>query len=128
MRHLALLLVAAASSLTACTPKTCDPQPIPAEHQAVAQFLPASAVVCGVDDKKKGLQLNFSERDTTKVMHETMLKLAKDNWSLGKTQVTDQFLQAWKGSLYLTMNVNTHNGGPNVGRVTGQISVVDMKK
>lgn len=122
MRTLAWLLVAAAaSSLTACAPKTCDPQPMPAEHQNVAPFLPSSAVVCGLTDDKKRLLLNFPERDVTKLTQEVLVKLAADNWSLGKSDAKIGNILASKGGRYFHMNIDDHKGGPNVGRVTGSV-------
>lgn len=127
MKGLALLLVAA-SSLAACAPKTCDPQPLPEEYKEIGPLLPAATVVCGKDEGGKALSLTFKESDVKKLALETNANLTAAGWNVGKTSNFDNgYIIAHKGpknATYLNININSHKGGPNVGRVTGTVTLV----
>lgn len=125
MRYLALLLLAA-SSLVACAPKTCDPQPLPEDYKDVGPLLPTSAVVCGRDERGKSLLLNFRESDVKKLSLETMALLTTAGWDIKDSKPENGFIIAWKGPKNvknITISINSHKGGPNVGRVTGTVSL-----
>ncbi|MEO7327762.1 MAG: hypothetical protein ABI193_04245 [Minicystis sp.] len=127
MRYLALLLLVASSSLAACAPKTCEPGPLPEEFKEVGPLLPASTVVCGRDEGGKALLVNFRESDVKKLALETIAALTTAGWTIGKTSNADNgSIVATKGpksSRLLQISINSHKGGPNVGRVTGRVSL-----
>jgi hypothetical protein len=133
MKGLALLFaVAAASSVVACAPpKTCDPQPIPEQYKELGSLLPASAVVCGLDEQGKSLLVNFKERDVKKLALETNASLTAAGWAVGKTSnFDDGRLYAQKGpkpKQQLFVNIHNEKSGPNVGRVMGSFQLAVTK-
>lgn len=126
MRSLAVLLTVLVTS--ACSPKTCDPKPVPEGYADYRGLLPPSAVVCGENPNNgRGMWVNFPERDVTKLSRETAALLTSGGWTIDNPSQTDKgHIFARKGDKALNIDLTEHKGGPNAGRVTG--SVLDSSR
>ena len=129
MRLLAPLVIA--SALAACAPKTCPSQPMPKEYEEVASLLPAAAVVCTEQPQPGSLFLQFASRDVKSLSLETMLALRKADWALDATSRAEDlagYIVATKGQKRLHIGINRQNGGPYVGRITGNVNLQDPSR